>query len=770
MKKIIVWILTAALLVMSCGAALAATGDRALLRYNTQDGYMISYINTILQTKDGLIVILNGNEQKILRYTDLNGEPEEFTEEKDEDGNSLGYWGDGVTNTQTAGWFAYQGEVYALQYEQTYDGESSSIEGGFVKKLKLEDGKIKLEECDLPRMDWSNMIEESGDYTGSRWLSKVYTTGDLLASMTYDNNGQSVIILFDLTTGDSEEVSVYDAYDVYQGPEGSVLTMRYEWGENGTTVHVLKISLPDGDEEELAELEINDGNIYTLNYDEETDTLYYVLNGQIWAMKDRNPENAATVNDCPLNGVDSTLLLPDNRMLLWTQSAAVIRNLDPSQKADFTLMIQDMAYSDSFGDTVFDFADARGDASVVLQRSGDPTSILQAMMNRDAQVDIYTLNYQSSEFEALKNRGFLADLGINDELKAEMNRMYPFLQKALVQDGKIIGVPAGMYGSALEYRTDIWEKLGKKAEDLPKTWDQFFDWLETLPELLEANDLALVETWTNRENFRYSLMQMILQQYQEYLAAEGMEYAFNTPILKKLMERLDAVNYDALGISDASYDEDGGFYMGDDEYKEPLIDFWGTVTMPSWNNNMKILPLSFEEGKDPILPVTMTVAFVNPYSEHAEAAAQFLALSLKNLPLATRYSIYADLTEPLRYPDFEEYKENMAKWAEEAKEMAEKAETEEEKEAWEETAKNYAESLADLDNTYWMFSPSAIQEYQERAPWLCPISYDFAMSMVSDGTDSYYDTLNAYAAGQMSAEEFLSGIDKKVQMMRLEGN
>jgi len=75
-----------------------------------------------------------------------------------------------------------------------------------------------------------------------------------------------------------------------------------------------------------------------------------------------------------------------------------------------------------------------------------------------------------------------------------------------------------------------------------------------------------------------------------------------------------------------------------------------------------------------------------------------------------------------------------------------------------------------MDNTYWMFSPSAIQEYQERAPWLCPISYDFAMSMVSDGTDSYYDTLNAYAAGQMSAEEFLSGIDKKVQMMRLEGN
>ena len=52
------------------------------------------------------------------------------------------------------------------------------------------------------------------------------------------------------------------------------------------------------------------------------------------------------------------------------------------------------------------------------------------------------------------------------------------------------------------------------------------------------------------------------------------------------------------------------------------------------------------------------------------------------------------------------------------------------------------------------------------------LSYDYASALVSNdnGGSDYYSMMWGYAQRQVSPEELLSGIDKKVQMMRLEGN
>jgi ABC-type glycerol-3-phosphate transport system substrate-binding protein len=496
-----------------------------------------------------------------------------------------------------------------------------------------------------------------------------------------------------------------------------------------------------------------------------------VRNGEIWAAPGMDFSAAVAVNDCPISYDVNMKVMKDGNLLIYGQNAVMVRDVDPSQRADYSLIIQDYVYNDSFTDAVYDFNNATG-VPVILRRGGTTSNILQDMMNRDDSVDIYCMSAQTSEFSALKKRGFIYDLSSNEKLAAMAERMVPYIRDAVTKDGKLVAVPSNAYGYFLGYKPEILKKLGIE-NDLPKTWSQFFDWIEAMPAKMEGKGYTVFASWTSKWEFRYTLLHTIIEQYQMYINEGKKEFAFNTPQLRELLERVMSIDCDALGLRESSDEsDDTGGYWSEDEYKESLIETYTQTSMQTYNEGTMPLLLSFDEGEDPILPITICVSFVNPFSKHAEEAAEFLAMSMKNLDTSTRYSVFADETEPIRYPDFEEYKQNMQKWYEEAKQALETAEDEEMKAQWAQTVEEYEKNLADIDNTYWMVSPEAIAAYQSRIPYLRVQNDDLgtAMYISQNEGSSYYTLMDNIASEQATVEELLTAIDKKVQMMRLEGN
>ncbi len=763
MKKCLTWISVVVFCLTVCFSALASTGDRTLLRIDHKEGYMDQYVTQVLRTGEGILVMLDGKELGARLYTDLSGEPEEFKRPADETPTEIDE--DSQIYTQTVGYFAWNGEVYALQFKMIYSGETSDVEGGFIKRVVLQDGVMTLEDCDLPQLDWEDMIEDYGTWRSSRTMNGMMVIGDWLLGTSYDMNGQMQLIRFDLTTGEMEELELPEELSgVYVGPDDSLLLSQYEWGEE-TKIHLLRFSLTDEDQEEIATIPLGDGMFQGVCYDPVNDFLYYIQNGEIWRAPEMNLEQAEIVNDCPLTYDVNCMLLQDGFLLLWAQDTLVIRNTDPAARGGFTLTVQDYGYATALSDTIFDFTDARGDASVVMRQGGDPSDILQAMMNRDAQIDIYSLDYQSSQFDALRTRGFLADLGDNEALRVATERMYSFVRDAIWQDGKLVAVPFSLGGYGLGIHRKVWEKLGGTDEELPKTWNQFFDWLETLPGKIEGQECCIMDRWMTREGFRGTILTSVINQYQVYLEQTGEDYAFNTPLLRGVLDRLASLDYDALGLRENTEEEDSESY----EYMEPLLEVYTSMLISSWEGNAEPLPLSFAE-EAPALPVTATVAFVNPYSEHQEAAKEYLALALNNLRSDMEYALFSDRTEPIRDPYYEENLEMLQKWLDDAKAQLEKAD-EDERAMWEENVNNYESYIKDAENNSWMIGPTAIAAYQNRVDMLKLLSYDFAAGMVSeDGTSGYWEMVEAFSQGQITAENLLSGIDKKVQMMRLEGN
>ena len=93
-------------------------------------------------------------------------------------------------------------------------------------------------------------------------------------------------------------------------------------------------------------------------------------------------------------------------------------------------------------------------------------------------------------------------------------------------------------------------------DDLPGTWDAFFDFLAELPGKLEGSQVRAFYSWYDQRDLRMQLFSTILVSYQNYINAGEAEYAFNTPLLNGLYARLDEVDFAALGVAESNYDEE----------------------------------------------------------------------------------------------------------------------------------------------------------------------------------------------------------------------
>ena len=831
-KKVILWTLAMILCVTACGPAFASAGDKILFRSKTNDdGSSETYISGVWKAGDYLYVIGQGRDEKILRFKGLQGEPEEFVvhydydehdhdedeaeaaedgtgitpvpqeelpeasgepEEEDEDEDSFLVTGQAKhdhdhDHEETAenvfessyvnAYFCWKDELYGLTQKQKYDGTKDTIESLVVKRVKLENGEITLEDSDLPELDPSLVVQSSDDYEYFSGMDHITVVGNYLLGRPYVN-GMGTMVAFDLTNGTCKDMGFDYSVNIAEGPDGSLLVSRADWSMEEVTLKVSRMNLEDMNEEPVVEIKgLSDSDV-SLCLDQEKNTLYYVASGQLWAMPDLDPEKTVAVNECPESS-PSAILLPDGFVLLWTQRTVMIRNTDPEARGNgTTLRVYCSTYNtEAINEAIFQMSNDRGDVSVILAQEWNTNiDILQSMMNRDATTDIYVLPYEGNDFKALRNRGFLTDLSGVAQIAENTDRMYPYLQDAVKKDGKVIAVPMSLSSESFCLNREVWKKIGGTDEMLPKTWTQFLDWVVTLPKMLEGSDYLMTDVYTSQYGFRAGIVQAILNQYQVEMDAQGENYNFNTPLLNDLLKRVEEFDYAALGLPE---EVDYEALNMSNEWHESLLDTYGFNGYSSYSQSVP-LSLSLAEDRDPVVPVSIYAAFVNPYSEHPEEAKELLALIMKNQDVYTQYTLYADRTEPIERSDADEsranhekYIEDMKKWMEEAddeyKAMVEESIRQEEKE-WEENQRWLWTIHQDDIDTYLKLSPLFRVQTYNIFNDLWGTDEDKERDKLLSGLFGYYGEDEGGNEEKVSISDALALIDQKIQMKRMEGN
>lgn len=825
-KRMILWILAVILCVTACGPAFASTGDRTLFY---ADNESMLYLQEVVQTGDSFCVITGESMDTVVnRYTDPAAEPEKFVleyeepdyskffamnagteeqqapeaeaaaaekkeeedEEEDEDpdegflfidnskaGNDGEEEHQEETGTQYGSgytWFGWNGELYALEPQQVSDGEKSLVKNIEVKHAKLEDGKVVMEDTEIPALSPDGLVE-GDDYQYFPGVQRLFTAGDRLVILPYNYGmGGRKLIFCDLKDGSMIRMEVDDSTDVIPGPDGSLLMGHLDYSGDGMSC-LFKLLNPETQEEaeeDFAKIENLKGYELCVCYDKEKNTLYYVDSGELWAKTLADPEKPAeAVNDC--TDCRSMMLLKDGFVLVSGYRAALVKNTDPTQRQGITLRVFSTGYSTGVSDAIFEMNNNRGDVSAILQQDWRSNEdLLQAMLNHDAQNDVYVLSYSSSEFKALRDRGYLLDMSDDQQIAEATDRLFPFVQNAVKKNGKIIAVPVSMSGDAFAIPRYVFNELKMTEEELPKTWDQFLDWLPTLPARLEGTDYRLVSDYMGGSQLRMQLIQSILNQYQVMMDSKGEICDFNTPMLKDLLKRVTDLDTEALGLKEEiNFEEMDENYV----YHESLLNLYGISGVNDYSYSV-ILPLGFDE-ESRMMPVNLEVAFINPYTEHPEEAKEYLRTVLQKLDSGTQYSFFTDKTEPVPSPYAEENIKYQNQYVEELKKQLEKAEGEVKAELEEnlrEAEKSWEENKEEI---MWSITPRMIEGYRKDLPLYMIQDYSLFNDLYSSEDDKEARKImnglfrfRGEGEEEVSIEEALSLLDKKIQMKRKEGN
>lgn len=753
MKKWISVLLALCLLAVSGAGALAAPGD-AVLVYEGMEGFDEQVQS--MAYADGTLYILGYNS--LYTYADgaltqwqLDTSTVEAAEEDDV------YFNLNPSAIVTDG-----GEIRLMGMERGYDmeAEESLVGGGGLYSISLEEADgIKTARVELAtELDFEAMIEDSGDEYTWMNISMPFVQDGMLVGTTYGVNN---IFWFDLEDG-----SYHSFGNEYLGllapyKEGRVLALQADYNAAEPRVELCALELESEGVEVLCEMPMDGYSAPSmLYYDAQADLLYYVSNGELWRMPLTDPAAAESVADMPLSysGQTQPVLTEDGYFIAADYETVVRRNTDPSQRAQTRIVVQD-AYADAVDRAYYAFTGANPDVEVVKKTSDE--DLIQAMMSQSASMDIYVLDMSGAEFATLLDRGYAVELGGSEKIASLVGQMYPAIAEAASRDGMVYALPLEIYSrTTMGYDMEAFQRLGLSEEDVPTTWDELLDLLIALPDYMANDeDVSMFEPYVTQEDARESLFSMILDNYLLYIDQPDQEFTLDTPLLRGLLEKLETVDFEALGL--ISRDEAGTSFSWSAEPGDFMFSMTASIDVYNYDNFTPML-LGFEEGVPGMMSVQVNAALVNPFSPNVETAIAFLETVADNLDEIFRIQTMPGENTPVRSSYYEE---NMESYEEQLAYLRESLESAED----EETRAALEQNIAEMEGY--------MQEYEEESSWEVSVAsidnyrgYAENMVVPSNMNDAeFYELRMQYVDGLIGMDEMISKMDQRLTMMRMEG-
>ncbi len=599
--------------------------------------------------------------------------------------------------------------------------------------------------------------------------------GTLLMSV-YDSSYQPAVYAMDIESGDGYYIDdLEQPMGITPYEDGQVLISTYDYSDRTFTFY-----LYDVEEEELSparepiafdedKFEYFGGMAYSA----ESGRLFYLSGGYLMAMKDFDYENAEPVAELSLlysGEGQGGLLLPGDYYVYISHESTYIRSTDPEALPDVRLIVQNNGMGDSVMNAYNDFFSAHPDVAVVLNSNYiSPESMVEGMMNRDDSVDIYMLSVSSESYEAVFNRGFMAEL-TSETLTSAIREMYPAIQEVLMRDGKAVGIPVSVYSWMPGFDYEGWEKLGYAREDVPKSWKEF---LEMLPELAkglpEDGSVILFPEYETQEAARMEMIDAIMEAWRMHLSATGQEPRYDDPQFAELLNLAMTMDYGALGLPEGN-DEEGYVYSvsaSGDRIHELFTFSTGCSLGNFYNTYVEPALLEVVPGEGAEIPLSITVAFVNPFSKHVDLAQEFLETLLGDLDDQVTYNLSDKRNEPVRSPYMLEYIEETKETLEDVKAQLETADPVDVP-SLEENIQSLEQSIADMEENSWSISPESIEWFRAHDDLLAVQRCDYINAADDDGEIS--DMAQQMLDGRMKVEDFLKELDRRVRMRAMEGN
>ena len=771
MKKILALILAASL--MLCAAyALAATGN-VTIAVQGQDGFN-DFISSMLVWGDKLLLssydtlyAWNSETRKLVEVQGYDQLQYMLTDEET-----------GVIKAEEdeycsfdADLYVVEGKIYRMALMNDSDGNQTSY---LVEIIISDDGELSLGDViDLgDALSITNEVDGE-TYSYARSLQNPCSFGRTIYALSYGDSLELLSIDLDSETVDTVTLDTdYQIDSISPYTEGKLLMIGSNYNVDPVETALL---VYDTQTEEITELGKMPRDGYNtpsaICYDEARSKVYYVLSGSVWRM-DISDDGFGTpeeFGDMPLESYsNSVAVMMGDWYILSSYDGVVGRDVTLDKMPPQRLRIINSNYAESIKTAYYAFTDKHPEYMVSISDNLDESTLLQSMMNRDSSVDIYTISSSSSALSALMNRGYLAELGSSEKLTAAVDSLYPFIQDFCKKDGQLCLMPFSGYATGLTMNTKaLTEKLGYTQEDVPTSWKQLFELINDIAvnkKLEEAPEVSFVMAGYTQQDLRNMIFSNMMSDYYTWLDQSEENLTNGTPVLLELCEAFEKVDWSGLGLPE-EYSEDG--WMSDGIMKESVLIDFNSVDVTSYvgaDRDRVICPLSVVDGEEPVIGMTLTLAFVNPFSENKDAAIEYLEDAWDANGRTNRILMNPNDNEPVVNAYYEQNLKEIQNNIDQQKKSLETMTDEETREMTQNGINSMEEWLEEYkERGKYDVTPEQIAKYREVAGKMAVAKSDIY------GGDSY-DQMYQYVDGAITASQFAAQLEKTLQMQRLEGN
>ena len=736
MKKIILFLLTAALLLTSAAGALADT----TLRFGSHDDgdYPISSAVTddhiYVLTDQKLFVWKDGDDA----FSEYPNTPAEMQEE--------------LTNPMNV--FVWDDEPWILYSKKDYD--DGKAEGFSAVKADLKESGVTGigDRFDLSKEE---LGVASGHPDSEISITDLYGIGSKLYMILDTDMAERQLYCWD-----GEEKKLKEVNDTK--------TAKHIFGQNDNKLMILcqddeqktawleEVDPENGKTEKVGDEFPVDENAIELPcaaFDRSDRTLYYQDGEQLMAAPGAIRDGAKTV--AYLNGKISLSGLPagmlsGKRYVYVDENAANIIDVSAAREQKPVFRVS-CGGTEIAVEALDEMRKLHPELQIVPDRKIITDSeITDAFLKKDAGVDVYILRMSSAAFDTLYRRGFLPEITAPDAV-AKVAKMYPAIREAVTKDGKLIALPSGIAvtsGTAGLNRDGL-KGLGVDPSKFPTDWNGYLKKMEEVGKKANASDEYRSFEGLNRKDVISSFLPLILTTYARDKRDSGLG-RYNTPALAETLNTLLKLDYSGMGIPD-----------NDDEASPDASDKQRIFTeLSSTECGMNVnqncpQPLTVLPDGKPGLPLDITVAIINPASGHPEAAQDFMNILQKHLDKRTSYTFSDEENEPVKDPTLQTMLEDFEKEIKQIEQALEKASGLEKEELTEKLEEQ--RMLTDMfKDSQWLISKESLENFRKNADKLYPVFYDFANGAEAE------ELKNQLLGGEITVERFLQTLDEKAEM------
>lgn len=401
-------------------------------------------------------------------------------------------------------------------------------------------------------------------------------------------------------------------------------------------------------------------------------------------------------------------------------------------------------------------------------------AIRNDMVAGTANVDIYVI-HELLGLRTMIDKGYVAEF-TSDALLADAGNMYGVLQEALMRDGKLYGYPHMLRMNNWFVNRTAWNEIYGEDREVPTTFEEFFDFIEEW-ETEYAEEYPEYQ-FTQLYAGKNQLFSSVLEQYALMHASADTPLSYNAPEFIAAAERLGELDVFSVDMENVS--EETIMQMQEILMKPALIDMVGLHDVLQYTQANEtdedvyeaIAPMVFVKGETPALRVDMFAYIVNPASPNLEAAMQYIEYKSQNSGDALRVMISPQENTPVRYAGFAKTMEDIEKRQTDLQGRYDAADDTEKVDIQAEMDR-VAKEKEDAEANNWQASAEGIAHYRELAQYMTlgrNASFLYSSGDNSGATEELGDILTRYFEGQMSLQQMVVELDKKIQMIYMEGN